>query len=117
VEKPFIAVAKATDIAPGTFRKVVVEGKAYILANLDGTFHALEDLCSHEDYPLSYGCLDGNHIRCSLHGSRFSLITGEPVEEPAEDPVATFRVAVQGDEVWLDPTRSAAGPDAGRSGS
>ncbi len=118
MEKPFVAVAKTSDIVPGTFRKIMVEGTAFIVANLDGRFYAVEDLCSHEDYPLSYGCLDGTHIRCSLHGSRFSLITGEPVEQPAEDPVATFRVAVIDDQVWLDPTRrSGAGTDVGRSAS
>ena len=44
-------------------------------------------------------------IKCSLHGSRFSLKTGEPQEEPADTPIATFRVEVGDGQVWLDPTR------------
>lgn len=105
MDKPFVAVASAAEIAPGSFRKVEAAGRAYILANVDGTFYAVEDLCSHEDYPLSYGCLHGEHIKCSLHGSRFSLKTGEPREEPADTPIATFRVEVADGQVWLDPTR------------
>jgi 3-phenylpropionate/trans-cinnamate dioxygenase ferredoxin subunit len=104
-EKPFVAVAEAADIAPGSFRKVTLDGLAYIVANVDGTFYAVEDLCSHEDYPLSYGCLDGDRIKCSLHGSRFSLATGAPLEEPADTPIATFRVLVADGRVWLDPSR------------
>ena len=49
MDKPFVAVARADDIVPGAFRKVQADGRAFILANLDGTFYAVEDNCSHED--------------------------------------------------------------------
>jgi 3-phenylpropionate/trans-cinnamate dioxygenase ferredoxin subunit len=91
MERPFVPVAPAAEIPEGKFRKVEVGGRAFIIANAGGSFYAVEDLCSHEDYPLSYGCLDGHRIKCSLHGSRFSLKTGEPMEDPADEPIATFR--------------------------
>jgi len=59
----------------------------------------------HEDYPLSYGCLHGDAIKCSLHGSRFCLRTGAPLDAPADTPVATFAVALADGQVWLDPSR------------
>jgi 3-phenylpropionate/trans-cinnamate dioxygenase ferredoxin subunit len=105
MERPFVPVAPAAEIPEGKFRKVEVGGRAFIIANAGGSFYAVEDLCSHEDYPLSYGCLDGHRIKCSLHGSRFSLKTGEPMEDPADEPIATFRVAVAEGQVWLDPSR------------
>ena len=105
MDKPYVAVARTADIRSGAFRKVKAEGRDFIVANVDGTFYAVEDLCSHEDYPLSYGCLDGDRIKCSLHGSRFSLKTGEPAEEPADQAIATFRVEAAEGEVWLDPSR------------
>jgi 3-phenylpropionate/trans-cinnamate dioxygenase ferredoxin subunit len=86
------AVAAADDIAPGKFVKVKVDGPGYIIARVEDRYYAVEDNCSHEDYPLSYGCLDGKRIKCSLHGSWFSLETGEPQEPPAEDAIATFRI-------------------------
>lgn len=100
----FVTVARADEIAPGSFRKVTLDGRDFIIANAEGTFYAVADLCSHEDYPLSYGCLDGNRIKCSLHGSRFSLETGEPMEEPADEPIETFSVEVVDGEVRMDPT-------------
>jgi 3-phenylpropionate/trans-cinnamate dioxygenase ferredoxin subunit len=105
MEENLIPVAKASEIRPGSFRKVDAAGRTLIVANVDGTFYAVEDLCSHEDYPLSYGCLDGDRIKCSLHGSRFSLATGEPMEEPADAPIATFRVVQRGGELWIDPSQ------------
>jgi len=105
MDKPFIAVAGVADIAPGKFIKVTVDGRAYIVAQVEDRFYAVEDNCSHEDYPLSYGCLDGKRIKCSLHGSRFSLETGQPEDEPADAPIATYRVETADGRIWLDPSR------------
>ncbi|HEY5791348.1 MAG TPA: non-heme iron oxygenase ferredoxin subunit [Gammaproteobacteria bacterium] len=105
MQGPFQPVAPVEAIPPGRFVAVTVAGIPLLVANVDGTFYAVADLCTHEDYPLSYGCLDGDRIKCSLHGSRFCLRTGQPQEEPAVDPVATFRVAVEQGQVWVDPSR------------
>ncbi|MBK5964200.1 (2Fe-2S)-binding protein [Thiocystis minor] len=102
MDQPFVAVAATDAIAPGKFVKVLVDERPYIVANVDGHFYAVEDNCSHEDYPLSYGCLDGDRIKCSLHGSRFSLATGAPLDEPADEPIRTYRLAVAEGQVWLD---------------
>ncbi len=105
MDRPFVAVAETGSIRPGKFIKVVVDEQSYLVANVDGRFYAVEDNCSHEDYPLSYGCLEGDRIKCSLHGSRFSLETGAPLDEPADQPIRTYRLAVAEGRLWLDPTR------------
>lgn len=104
MDKPYVAVVRAEEVAPGKFVKVSVEERPYIVARVDDRWYAVEDNCSHEDYPLSYGCLDGDRIKCSLHGSRFSLETGEPMDEPADEPIRTYRCAVEDGWVWIDPT-------------
>jgi 3-phenylpropionate/trans-cinnamate dioxygenase ferredoxin subunit len=114
MDKPYVAVAATDEIAPGKFVKVDLEleqaPRSFIIARVGDTYYAVEDNCSHEDYPLSYGCLDGKRIKCSLHGSRFSLETGEPEDEPADAPIATYRVAVEDGRVWLDPSSPRAVP-------
>ena len=105
MESPFQPVVAVDAIPAGQFLAVTVAGIPMVVANVDGSFFAVADLCTQEDYPLSYGCLDGDRIKCSLHGSRFCLRTGQPQEEPAEHPVATFRVAVEDGQVWIDPSR------------
>jgi 3-phenylpropionate/trans-cinnamate dioxygenase ferredoxin subunit len=103
MDAPFVAVAEAAAVRPGKFIKVTVDRHAYLIANVDGRYYAVEDNCSHEDYPLSYGCLDGDRIKCSLHGSRFSLATGEPMDDPADTPIRTYRCVVSAGQVWIDP--------------
>ncbi|HEY7605787.1 MAG TPA: non-heme iron oxygenase ferredoxin subunit, partial [Actinomycetes bacterium] len=68
----------------------------------DGGVHAVEDVCSHEDYPLSEGWVEDHTIECALHGSRFDLLTGEPDSPPALRPVRIFPVKVDGTDVLVD---------------
>lgn len=105
MDNAFIAVAAADEIAPGRFVKVTVDQRGFIIARVGDLYYAVEDNCSHEDYPLSYGCLDGKRIKCSLHGSRFSLETGEPEDEPADTPIHTYRVQAADGRIWLDPSQ------------
>jgi 3-phenylpropionate/trans-cinnamate dioxygenase ferredoxin component len=107
MEPPFVAVVRADSVPPGKFVRVTVDEQPYVIAHVGGRFYAVEDNCSHEDYPLSYGCLDGDRIKCSLHGSRFSLETGEPLEEPARAPIRTFPCETEEGWVWINPRAGA----------
>jgi len=74
---------------------VDVDGRRILVANVDGVYFATDDTCTHEDASLSSGSLDGELVKCPLHGSRFSLRTGEPMEDPAEEPLRCYPVKVQ----------------------
>jgi 3-phenylpropionate/trans-cinnamate dioxygenase ferredoxin subunit len=62
----------------------------------------LEDLCSHAEFPLSDGAIEGCTIECDLHSSRFDLRTGKPLGPPATLPVKTFAVSVVDGDVYID---------------
>jgi 3-phenylpropionate/trans-cinnamate dioxygenase ferredoxin subunit len=96
-------VAGVTDLEPETATQVVVDGEEICLARAeDGTFHALVDVCSHEEFPLSDGEVWGTEIECARHGSRFNLETGLPRGLPATGPVRAFAVKVEGDDVYVE---------------
>jgi 3-phenylpropionate/trans-cinnamate dioxygenase ferredoxin subunit len=99
----FIRVARAGDIQPGKMVRVDVAGKRILIANVEGRFYATDDTCTHEDASLATGCLKGDMVKCPLHGSRFSLKTGEPLDEPAEEPLRTYPIHVQEGEVFVNP--------------
>jgi len=73
-----------------------------LIAHVEGEYFAMEDLCSHEDARLSLGRVDGLRVTCPLHGSRFCLRTGEPLEEPADEPVRCYPVSVDGHDLVID---------------
>ena len=84
-------------------RKVVVDGEEICLAHAeDGSFYALGDICTHEEYSLSDGELWGLEVECPAHGSRFNLLTGDVTGLPAVVPARTYRVSVEGDDVYVE---------------
>ena len=93
--------AQTVDIQPGQMKRVVIDGRKILIANAEGTYYAVDDTCSHEDFSLSYGCLDGDMIKCSLHGSRFSLKTGEPQDEPADEPINTYELKLENNNILV----------------
>lgn len=98
---PFVQVATVSEILPGQTLRIQHEQRDILLANVGGTLFACDDTCTHEDSSLSLGCLDGELVKCTLHGSRFNVRTGQPVEEPAEEPLRTYPVRVDGERVLV----------------
>ncbi len=73
----FVKVAKMAEIAPGQAKMVEVNDKEIALFNVDGSFYAIDNACTHVGGPLSEGELDGPQVTCPLHGSIFNVTTGE----------------------------------------
>jgi 3-phenylpropionate/trans-cinnamate dioxygenase ferredoxin subunit len=63
---------------------------------------AISDVCSHADFPLTDGEVDGCTLECALHGSRFDLRTGKPTGPPATRPVPVYPTTVVNGEVFAD---------------
>ena len=68
------------------------------MANVEGTIYAVDDTCTHEDSSLALGCLRDNKVKCTLHGSWFSVVTGEPTDEPADEPLQRYPVEIKENE-------------------
>jgi nitrite reductase/ring-hydroxylating ferredoxin subunit len=98
----FVRVGSVDDVPVGTLRGVDANGTAVVLANVDGTICALHDKCSHEEYPLSDGELDGGDIVCAYHGARFDACTGARKALPAVLPVQAFPVDVRDGDIYVE---------------
>ena len=94
VKATYIQAIEADDLPPGRMTCVEMGGKRILIANVDGVFYATDDTCTHEDASLATGSLKGELVKCPLHGSRFSLRTGEPLEDPAEDALRCYAVKI-----------------------
>ncbi|MET0026535.1 MAG: non-heme iron oxygenase ferredoxin subunit [Candidatus Thiodiazotropha sp.] len=101
MDEQWIVVAQRDEIPEGAMKRVEIDGQRYLVILSEGNWYAVDDQCSHEDVSLYLGCVHGDHIKCSLHGSRFSLKTGAPLEEPATDPIGTYPVKVEDDKVMI----------------
>lgn len=97
----FVPVAKTDELSPGQMKWVAVDGERRVLANVDGAFYALSDVCGHRNAPLSRGKLQGYLIECPLHFAQFDLRTGELVNGPVSTPVPIYEVRVEEDIVYI----------------
>jgi 3-phenylpropionate/trans-cinnamate dioxygenase ferredoxin subunit len=96
-----VTLCATEDLAPGEARRFDVAGHRIALVRIGDEFHAVDDVCSHEDYSLSEGEIwaEECEIECPRHGSTFDLRTGEPCSLPATQPIAVYDVVVDGGTV------------------
>jgi 3-phenylpropionate/trans-cinnamate dioxygenase ferredoxin component len=100
----FARACALADVAPGSALAVDVDGVGVAVVRNGDDVYAIYDECSHAAIPLSEGDVEGCEIECWLHGSRFDLRTGKPSGPPATEPVPTYPVRVEGDDVLVDVT-------------
>jgi 3-phenylpropionate/trans-cinnamate dioxygenase ferredoxin subunit len=98
----WVRVAKLADCPVGELTAVMARETPVVLANVEGRVCALLDQCSHEEYPLSDGELDGDTVVCAYHGARFDACSGARKTLPAVLPVQAFPVEVRDGEVYVD---------------
>lgn len=98
----FTTVATLDAVPRGKGLQVSVNGELISLWNLNGTIYAIADICSHEEEYLSGGeIVDGCCVECPKHGALFDLSTGAARTLPATEPVATYEVRVEGNDIQL----------------
>ena len=105
MESSYIFAAKLAELKPGQTKKVCFpEHRPILLANVEGEIYAVDDTCTHEDSSLALGCLRADKVKCTLHGSWFSVITGEPSEEPADEALNCYPTKIENDAIWISLT-------------
>lgn len=95
----WVAVAQVDEIPVGECKVVWVEDDPIALYRLEDGYYAILDCCTHDDYELSAGSVEGDVVECCMHGARFSIKTGEALSAPAYEPVHVFPVRVVDDRI------------------
>jgi 3-phenylpropionate/trans-cinnamate dioxygenase ferredoxin component len=101
----WVDVAPASELEPGAWRCVDVDGSQVAVFNLGGEYYAIEDVCTHDGGILTGGTVEGDVITCPRHGARFSIRTGEVLAPPAYEDVPTFPVRVESGRVQVRDVR------------
>ncbi len=95
----FVTVARVGEVPEGGVKVVRLEDQPIALFLVDGTYYALDDVCTHDGGPLAEGPLEDHVIECPRHGARFDIRTGAVLALPATAPVPAYAVKVEGDEI------------------
>ncbi|MDV3244757.1 MAG: Rieske 2Fe-2S domain-containing protein [Nitrososphaerales archaeon] len=85
----FRRAVASSKLPPGSMLSVEVDGETVLLANIDGTYYGMGGICTHAEWDLSEGSLEGARVTCAGHGSVWELATGraEFDEQLADEPL------------------------------
>lgn len=97
----FQKITTTSEILDGEVKSFVVENIVIAVCNINGNFYAFRDECSHQEFPLSDGELEGENIVCMYHGAEFNVKTGEAMCLPATEHIEVFEVKLDGDDVLV----------------
>jgi 3-phenylpropionate/trans-cinnamate dioxygenase ferredoxin subunit len=91
------------EVPEGTMKMAYVDGTDQVLVvNSNGQLYATQGICSHEYFELDKGFLTAGTLTCALHLSRFDLENGEPLDPPAELPLAVYAVVVEDGRILIE---------------
>lgn len=97
-----VRVGDAKDVAPGQMRVFDVAGTTVNVASADGHLYAFDDTCTHAGCSLARGNLAGTTVTCACHGSQFDITSGAVLRGPAQRPVRSRSVQVEGDDLLTE---------------
>jgi 3-phenylpropionate/trans-cinnamate dioxygenase ferredoxin subunit len=97
----FQKVATLDEIPAGGRKSLVFDDRAVLVLRIGNDVYAVEDVCSHDGQPLTEGAVEETSIECPRHGARFDVKSGRALCMPAVEPIATYEVKVQGNDILL----------------
>lgn len=96
------------DVDNNSMKRIVVgsgnDSSKYCVINIENDIYVIDDVCSHADFSLSQGFLDGKskEVECPKHSAVFDVETGEAKCLPATKPVETFKAIVEDGKIFVD---------------
>ena len=97
----FVRVCSLSEVPDEGALGVEIDDTPVAVVRVGDEVFALRDVCSHAEVALSEGEVYDHTIECWLHGSCFDLRSGKPTNPPATQPVPTYRVKIEGDDVYV----------------
>jgi 3-phenylpropionate/trans-cinnamate dioxygenase ferredoxin subunit len=97
----FIRVGKVAEFPDPGKRLLEVDDRLVVLFHVGGEFYCLDDVCTHDDGPLSEGDLSNHTIACPRHGAKFDIRTGDALTMPATEATGSHEVRVEGSVVFV----------------
>ena len=98
-----IIACKTNELESGNMKKVTIDGKEIVVANVGGNYFACDDTCTHSGASLSEGTIDGSTITCGWHGAQFDCTTGKLAQFPAKiNDLKSYNVIIESEDVFIE---------------
>ena len=71
------------------------------VANVNGTYSAMDNICLHRGGPLGQGMIEGGKVICPWHGWAWDVKTGT-AEQDSSMKVAVYPLKIENDDVLIE---------------
>ena len=95
-------IGSSGDVVAGQMRVFDVAGTKVCVASANGHLYAFDDTCTHTGCSLAKGKLVGTTVTCPCHGSQFDVTSGAVLHGPAQRPVRSRLVQVEGEDMLVE---------------
>jgi nitrite reductase (NADH) small subunit len=98
----FIKVTTESELPPADEAKEFPCGARTIcVANVNGVYRAMDNLCPHRGGPLGQGMVEGSKVVCPWHGWAWDTRTGQAAQDPGMK-VAVYPLKIEGGDVLVE---------------
>lgn len=96
-------VGKTSEIPQAKMGHATAGGKEILVANVNGSYYSVNDICNHAGAELHEGELDGKEITCPWHGSKWDATTGNLIwfTQKLRD-LESYKVTVENDVIYVE---------------
>ena len=95
-------IASKSDLpAEGQAKEFTVAGKIICVANVEGEYSAMDNVCIHRGGPLGQGVVEDGKIVCPWHGWQYDPKSGEAAHNP-NAKVAVYPLKIEGEDVLVE---------------
>jgi nitrite reductase/ring-hydroxylating ferredoxin subunit len=96
----FMQVGQVADVPPGAGKVFTVMGREIWVFNIDGVFHAINNICPHQYRPIGTAEFQGKMLTCLWHSFEFDVETGACAVAP-QFQLTKFPVRVEGENILV----------------
>lgn len=94
--------ARVAELAERSVLGVEIGEDQVAIYRLEDGYYATHNICTHQHAFMSDGYVEKGCIECPLHQALFDVRTGEALEGPASEPLTTYSVKVENDEIFVE---------------
>jgi len=98
----FVKLASVNDAKPNSMMGLTVNNQKILLANVNGNYYAISNVCMHRGCQLSKGKLVGETVVCPCHGSIYELKTGNFTKGPTKKPEPAYELKVENNDIMIN---------------
>lgn len=99
---PFVKLTVAADLPPtNEAKEFSCNGKEICVANVDGIYTAMHNICPHRGGPLGQGMIERGKLICPWHAWAWDTKTGATDQNPNMN-VAIYPIRIEDGDVLIE---------------